>query len=107
MIDVIEMYFLPPLAIGRLGGSDVPLESFQWSPETSFYRPDRTTIEPTVTLQIAGDGTPHPYLPKAIRFRDGEKLRPVAPFFELWVRMRSGDKDVVETPVTLDLLESL
>ncbi len=106
MTGIVELFFLPPLAIGRLGGSDTPLESFHWGADNAIHAAHRTMIEPAVTLEIAEDGTPLPYIPSAIRFRDAGKLRPVAPFFELWVRTQ-GEQEVREVPLTLDLLDSL
>jgi hypothetical protein len=106
MTAIVELFFLPPLAIGRLGGSDTPLESFRWGADNAIHAAHRTVIEPAVTLEIAEDGTPLPYVPSAIRFRDAEKLRPVAPFFELWVRIQEAQA-VREVPLTLDLLNSL
>jgi len=104
--DILELFFLPPLAIGRIGGSDTPLESFRWAADTSIHAAHRTIIEPAVTLEIADDGTPLPYIPTAIRFRDAGKLRPVAPFFELWVRTQDGAQ-ISEAPLTLGLLRNL
>jgi hypothetical protein len=106
MTSIVELFFLPPLAIGRVGGSDTPLESFRWGADNAIHAAHRTVIEPAVTLEIAEDGTPLPYIPSTIRFRDAEKLRPVAPFFELWVRTQEAQQ-VNEAPLTLDLLDSL
>jgi hypothetical protein len=107
MVKVVELFFLPPLAIARLGGSDIPLECFHWVANTGIRDADRTTIEPAMTLAMSSDGSLTPYLPQAIRFRDGDKLRPVAPFFELWARAQADDGAITERPVTLDLLSQL
>jgi hypothetical protein len=106
-LNVLELFFLPPLGIARLGGSDTPLESFRWVSDPAFYSGHRTTIEPAVTIVVDDTGIPVPHLPHAIRFRDGEKLRPVAPFFELWMRFQSPGRPVEETAVTLDILRQL
>lgn len=55
----------------------------------------RTVIEPAVTLEVLDEGSLRTYLPSTIRFRDGERLRPVAPFFELWASVESvaGTRD--------------
>jgi hypothetical protein len=108
--DVLELYFLPPLAIARLGGSDRPLESFRWADDVTIEGGHHTIIEPAITLAVDPDGSVHPYLPNAIQFRDAAKLRPVAPFFELWVRLQTevdGKPIVAEQPLTLDLLRRL
>lgn len=106
MVELLEMFFLPPLAIARLGGSDTPVESFHWVSDPGTHAAGRTTIEPATTLAMSSDGTLIPYLPRAIRFRDDGKLRPVAPFFELWARTEDSD-GIREAPLTLDVLHAL
>jgi Ferritin-like len=103
LAKIVEMFFLPPLAISRLGGSDTPLDSFRWVTDPGLHSGNRTTIEPAPTIHVAEDGTSSVQLPTEIRFRDGDKLRPVAPFFELWVR----SDDRAERPLTLDVLDEL
>jgi hypothetical protein len=105
--QVLEMFFLPPLAIARVGGSDTPLESFRWVADRGVYAAHRTILEPAVTIVLDEDGTPLPYMPRAIRFRDGGKLRPVAPFFELWMRVQEGRGEPADVPITLELLRRL
>ena len=108
--DVFELFFLPPLALARLGGSDTPLESFRWADDVTIEGGHHTVIEPAVTLRVDADGAAFPYMPNAIEFRDAGKLRPVAPFFELWVRMQEivDHQPVVrEQPLTLELLRRL
>jgi len=106
-INVLELYFLPPLATARIGGSDTPLECFQWGTDTDLNSANQTTIVPTPTLEIDADGTPTAYLPSTIRFRDAGKLSPVAPFYELWMRVQAPRRPVEERPVTLRLLRDL
>jgi hypothetical protein len=56
MIQQVWLY--PPLAIARLGPSDIPCDSFNWG--TNDMRPrgtGQTTIEPAETLHLAVDGT--------------------------------------------------
>jgi hypothetical protein len=64
-------------------------------------------IPPAITLAVKGDGSVDPYMPETITFRDGERLRPVAPFFELWAELEDGDGQLIEKAVTLDLLNEL
>jgi hypothetical protein len=108
--DVLELYFLPPLAIARLGGSDTPLESFRWISDATIEGAHRTVIEPAITLTVDPDGAVIPYTPNRIEFRDTGKLRPVAPFFELWVRLQETvdhQPIVTKRPLTLELLRRL
>lgn len=103
-----EIFFLPPLALARVGGSAIPLDSFRWRTSVGIHGAHQTTLEPAVSFDIAADGTPRARLPNEIRFRDDGRLRPVAPFFELWARIGSEAGGVrqkdVEMPLTLDLL---
>lgn len=105
---LLEVFFQPPLAIARLGGSDMPMESFTWAEDPTIHGVHRTTLRPAVTLEVAGDGSLRPYLPGAIHFKDGEQLRPVAPFFELWARLEDDNREEIENrPLTLGVLAEL
>lgn len=109
-VVVRELYFLPPLALARVGASDTPLESFRWATDPSIGGVHRTVIEPAVTLSVDADGAAFPYIPNAIRFRDGDDLRPAAPFFELWARtyeVVDGGPRISDQPVNLALLARL
>jgi hypothetical protein len=103
-ITALELYFRPPMAIARLGGSDTPLESFIWSEDPTNSGAAKTVIEPAVTLEIEPDGSVRPYRPSTLRFRDGDHFRPVAPFFELWLRYESADGVFHDEPLTRDIL---
>ena len=91
MVQIVEMFFLPPIAVARVGGSDNPLEAFEWDSDVSTHGSHQTVIKPTVTLDVAADGSVRAYLPNVIRFRDGDQLRPAAPFFELWLMLEDGE----------------
>jgi hypothetical protein len=105
-MEITDAYFLPPLAIARLGASEIPLDCFVWDTNKSIHGGNRTVITPAVSLRVMADGSLRPFLPNAIQFRDGALLRPVAPFFELWVTTSDGHTHV-EQPLTLALLEEL
>jgi len=102
--EIVGIYFLPPMAIARLGGSPTPLESFTWIEDPNTYGAGDTVIQPTTTLEVDSDGTLRAYLPSAIRFRDGDLLRPAAPFFELWTQVLEDKKPVPDQPLTSSLL---
>jgi hypothetical protein len=101
-VEIEEIFFRPPLAIARLGGSDTPLECFVWARDPTIHGGHRTVIRPAPSLEVLSDGTLRPYWPGSIQFRDGNLLRPVAPFFELWANL-SGEKE--PQPLTLRLLQ--
>ena len=103
-MEITEVYFLPPLAIARLGASEIPLDCFVWDTDQSIYGANRTVIRPAVTLRVMADGSLRPFVPNAIQFRDGVQLRPVAPFFELWATVRDGTA-CAQRPLTKALLK--
>jgi hypothetical protein len=106
-----QIYFLPPLAVGRLGGSANPLDSYHWIEDPSLHGAGQTVIDPSITLQVLQDGSVRPFLPSSIQFRDGNVLRPVAPFLELWVKVQGSEELqplttalLVQTGATLESL---
>jgi hypothetical protein len=101
-----EIYFLPPRAIARVGASTTPLDCFVWDTDKSIHGGSRTTIQPAVSLRVMGDGSLRPFMPNAIQFRDGDLLRPVAPFFELWATVEDGT-GCKPTQVTTRLLKKV
>lgn len=122
MPKLLAVFFLPPAAFGRLGGSKRPLDNYEWRTDPTIHGGSQTAIEPATTLDVSEDGTVEPYRPGVIRFRDGKDLRPVAPFFELWARIlytpadetaaagRSGAPVAgkqAEVPLTATLLREL
>jgi hypothetical protein len=97
---ITELRILPPLAIGRLGSSPVPLENYDLEPPDNplgFRKivPTETLIVDPKSGEISGAPTP-----PGIVFRDGDQIRPVAPFFEVFARIDSGDL----VPLTSKLL---
>jgi len=103
-----SIFFQPPLAIARLGGSDKPLDCFVWDSDKSIHGGDRTVIRPTTSLRVVEDGSLRPYLPNVIQFRDGDQLRPVAPFFELWATIYYHDSERLhDVPVDLQFFKNM
>jgi hypothetical protein len=108
MADVIQVIFVTPgLAFARLGGSSTPQCAYDWV-DTRAPRVDgETTIAPAWTLAVQPDGSPQPFMPDSIAFRDGDLIRPVAPFYEVWARVGEPGsaptawRDVALTPTLL------
>jgi hypothetical protein len=100
-MPIRELRILPPLAIARFGSSATPLEAYELkicdNDPLGFRQ-----ICPVETLEIDPDSgaVKQIYTPKRIRFRDGEHIRPVAPFLEVFAK--TGN-DTLE-PLTIDLL---
>jgi hypothetical protein len=108
MDRLLEVFFLPPMAVARVGSAGTPLESFEWADDRSAHGGTQTVVRPAVTFEVAPDGSLRPYLPPAITFKDPDgAVRPVAPFFELWATIQHTGGGVEERPVDLDLLSAL
>ena len=102
-----ELFIDPPLAIARLGGSSIPQDAYSWIPAPAPRSGESTAIVPDWSLSVQHDGTVEPYLPPHLSFRDGELIRPVCPFFEIWARIgspKSSRKNWTEVPLTPALL---
>jgi hypothetical protein len=96
---ITELRILPPLAIARLGASPNPLANYHLElPDDPIgYR----RIEPAETL-IVGEETGailRVETPERIVFRDGDDIRPVAPFFEVFARIDSGELEPLTDPI--------
>jgi hypothetical protein len=101
-----RIWFYPPLAFARLGGSDTPLECFYWGQDDNLPRgTGKTSIVPGLTLVVGKNGDVISYTPKEITFKDGDLFRPVCPFFEVHARW-SDPEENHEGPLTEAVLEN-
>ena len=98
---ITELRILPPFAIGRLGASPTPLEAYELRVDPAAPL-DYRRLVPCETFEVnpATGEIARCYQPKNIRFRDGEQIRPVAPFLEVYAR--TGEDEL--EPLTLGLL---
>jgi hypothetical protein len=99
--DIVELRILPPFAIARLGSSPEPMDNYDLIVTDPLgYR----EIRPAETLIVNGE-TGEIRLkrpPFNIRFRDGAgRIRPIAPFLEVWARLAGQDEFI---PVTSQML---
>src|SRR5262245_6082291 len=100
------LFFLPPMAIARVGTSDTPLDAFSWAEDQRFFGAGRTVVVPQVSLEVLPDGSVEPYLPRHLRFKDASGIRPVCPFLELHALCEvEGTNERVESPLTPGLLK--
>jgi Ferritin-like len=107
MVDqLLEIFFLPPMAIARLGSGSNPSDSFRWVESMLPEESRSTLIRPSISLDVEADGSVTPRLPEEIVFKDAAaSIRPVAPFFELWAKLQHGASGAVEVvPLNLSLL---
>jgi hypothetical protein len=105
-MSILELRILPPIAIGRLGAAATPLEAFdlEVNPQEPFdYR--RIVPCPTFEVDPIGGEITRCYVPKNIRFKDeNKKIRPVAPFLEVYARTSELPEEL--QPLTLALLKT-
>lgn len=99
-MTIIGLSILPPLAIGRLGSSPKPLDNYELQlPQDGLgYR----KIIPAETLYVDPKcgAIAEAKTPSSVTFRDGGRIRPVAPFLEVFAHMEDGGMQ----PLTLDHL---
>jgi hypothetical protein len=101
-MKILELRILPPLAIARLGSSPNPLDNFEQ--ELPADGLGFRSVKPAETLYVdekSGE-IRDAHTPDVIVFRDGEHIRPVAPFLEVYART---DDDTL-VPLTRDLLRA-
>ena len=106
-MQVNEIYFQPPLAIARVGPGRSPMPNFRWVIDRTIHGGHRTAVQPDMTLSVKPNGALMAELPDHIEFREDGKLRPVAPFFELWARYVDAKGELQDAPLTASLLEAL
>ena len=91
--SIKELRILPPLVIGRFGSSPEPLENYriEVTDPLGFRKLSAapTLIVDDVTGAVAQETNPDP---KAeVRFRDTiRRIKPLAPFLEVWARFDDG-----------------
>jgi len=109
MDRLLEIFFLPPMAVARCCSSPKPADSFRWAERSMLHDAPGTVIEPSVSLDVLSNGSVKPRLHDKVVFREGEDgpIRPVAPFFELWARIARPAGKVDEVPLTSKLLAEL
>jgi hypothetical protein len=108
MAQTIQAIFVdPPIAIARLGGSRIPLDAYIWVEPGNPRSDGNTVVAPWWSLDVHPDGSVAPRMPTDVRLRDGDLIRPVAPFFEVWASIGepgsppSRWQDVPLTPALL------
>jgi hypothetical protein len=100
-MTIRDLRILPPLAIGRLGSAPEPMDNYTIddNPEQPLgYRVLKP--EPTLVVDEASGEIRQARTPRTLAFKQGHRIRPVAPFLEVFALT---DRGVLE-PLTLDLL---
>ncbi len=83
-----QIRVLPAWAIGRLGSAAAPMDNYHAETDGAGFRrltPAETLVVDRQTSEITGVTTP-----ASVRFKDGEQIRPVAPFVEIWAQFHEN-----------------
>src|SRR5688572_6792282 len=102
--DIYEVRILPPLAIGRFGSSPDPMDNYE-AEITDAVGFRRLVPAPTLIVNAQTGAIDSETTPAQVKFRDDSKrIRPVAPFLEVWARFtKDGDLE----PLTVKHLADL
>src|ERR1035441_3999030 len=87
-MTIKELRILPPFAIGRLGAADEPLDNFTTQDDPDHPLGFRRIVgaETLVINEHSGE-IKESKTPDTILFKQGERIRPVAPFLELFAEV--------------------
>ena len=104
-MTIKDLRILPPFAIGRLGSAGEPMDNYTFDLDIDpnaenplGYR--RIKAHPTLIVSENSGEIESEHTPATLEFKRGEKIRPVAPFLEVFALT---DKDEL-VPLTVDLL---
>jgi hypothetical protein len=104
-LTIKELRILPPFAIGRLGSADEPMDNYSFDLDIDpnlenplGYRPLKP--QPTLIVGKNSGEIERERTPAKLEFKRGRKIRPVAPFLEVYA---VSDKSELQ-PLNLDLL---
>ena len=91
----IQSIFIdPPIAVARLGGSPVPQDAYEWAQSQNPRTEGETVIVPAWSLNLLPDNSVEPIMPTDTKLRDGDQIRPVCPFFEVWTMVSERASDL-------------
>lgn len=91
---------LPPLAIGRLGAARTPMDNYRAEVDPDRLLGYRRLVPDRTLIVDAERGTLTSFTPSDLRFTEAGKVRPVAPFLEVWAEVGKGQL----VPLTEELL---
>ncbi len=101
-MTIRELRILPPFAIGRLGSADEPLDNFTMENDPASPLGFRKIVpQPTLVVDDATGEIADVRTPASIEFKTDGRIRPVAPFLEVWARV---DEEPDFRPLTTELL---
>ena len=101
--DIKEIRILPPLAIARFGSSSEPMHNYRIELNDTFGFRDTVPAE-TLALDPTSGEIVAAVVPNDVRFKDSSgKIKPIAPFLEVWALF--DDEDVLRPLTTTELDE--
>ena len=110
MAEIIQEIFCdPPIVVARLGGSTTPAAAYSWQESPDPRSDGDTDIVPDWSLDVLLDGSLRPFKPDTIELRDGNLIRPVCPFVEIWARLGEPGSDKAtwrDTPLSWRIFTS-
>jgi hypothetical protein len=99
--QLVEIRILPPFVIGRLGSSPSPMDNYKLE-ITDPVGARAIVAAPTLVVDTSTGEATLATPPAPVRFRDEHgRIRPIAPFLEVWARFDDSD-DLV--PLTIQNL---
>ncbi len=103
-MSIYALHILPPLAIGRLGSAPEPVDNYTIE-ENPEHPLDFRTIKGAETLIVDGASgeISGSRIPTSLTFKQDGRIRPVAPFLEVFAQTDADPSKPLE-PLTLALL---
>jgi len=106
-MPIRALHILPPFAIGRLGSASEPVDNYTIE-ENPEHPLDFRAIKGAETLIVdeASGEISGTRIPETLAFKQGGRIRPVAPFLEVFAQTDEDPSKPLE-PLTLALLAQL
>jgi hypothetical protein len=85
------------------------MQAYGWKRPQNPRSDGETVVVPAWSLEVMADGSVEPILPDTVIFRDGDLIRPICPFIEVWARIGDPSRPPSEwrdTPLTPSLIEA-
>ncbi|MEK7400791.1 MAG: hypothetical protein AABZ80_00355 [Gemmatimonadota bacterium] len=102
-MTIRELRILPPFAIGRLGSANEPLDNFTMVEDPDKPLGFRKIVgEKTFVVDDESGEISRVTVPNSVEFKTDGRIRPVAPFLEVWALV---DNETTPQPLTLALLK--
>jgi hypothetical protein len=103
-LEIRELRILPPLAIARVGSAAEPVVNYTLDNDPQAPLDFRKLIgQETFEVDEDTGEIARSFVPTEISFKDGDRIRPVAPFLEVFALTNKNEL----VPLTLDLLDEV